>query len=40
MTNHMSHFPTKQEVFEFISMMATMSAAANVVGGGGQGRKC
>ena len=32
----MSHFPTKQEVFEFISM----TAAANVVGGGGgQGRK-
>ena len=30
---HMSRFPTKQEVFEFISMIA----AANVVGG--QGRK-
>ena len=41
---HMSCFPTKQEVFEFISMTATMSAAAaaaaaNVGGGGGQGRK-
>ena len=37
----MSHFPTKQEVFEFISMTATTSAAAaaNVVGGG-QARKC
>ena len=34
----MSCFPTKQEVFEFISTTATTSAAANV-GGGGQGRK-
>ena len=36
---HMSHFPTKQEVFEFISMMATTSAAAANVVGGGKGRK-